>query len=112
MEMAKLINDQGLICLAAFVAPQAAIRQKAAELIGPERFIVIHCAASLEQCMQSDNNGIYAEAASGNLEGVPGVSFDYETPTNADLILQSGTQSTQECVEEVLKLLHARSILG
>ena len=111
MEMAKLINDQGLICLAAFVAPQAAIRQKAAELIGAERFIVIHCAATIDECKQSDSNGIYAEAASGNLEDVPGVSFEYENPTEADLVLQSGTLSTEECVEEVLKLLHARSIL-
>ena len=111
MEMAKLINDQGLICLAAFVAPQATIRQKAAELIGPERFIVVYCAATIDECQQNDTSGIYAEAVSGNLEDVPGVSFEYEHPTDADLVLQSGSLSTEECVEEVLKLLKARSIL-
>ena len=41
-EVAKLLNDAGLICLAAFLAPEEAVRQKAAEVVGRERFLVVH----------------------------------------------------------------------
>ena len=41
-EVAKLFNDAGIIVLAAFVAPDEAVRQKAADAIGRERFLVVH----------------------------------------------------------------------
>src|SRR5205823_14181811 len=51
-EVARLFNDAGTIVLAAFVAPDEAIRQKAASTIGRERFLVIHLSAPLEVCRQ------------------------------------------------------------
>ncbi len=41
-EVAKLMNDAGLICIAAFVAPSEEVRQRAAQVIGAERFLVVH----------------------------------------------------------------------
>ena len=41
-EVAKLLNDAGLVCIAAFVAPSEEVRQRAAEVVGEERFLVVH----------------------------------------------------------------------
>lgn len=111
MEMAKILNTQGIICIAAFVAPQAIVRQQAADLIGRDRFLVVHCAAPLEYCQKSDASGIYAAASQGELDDVPGVSFTYEAPEDADLTLRSDTMPLEECVEAILSLLRERSIV-
>lgn len=111
MEMAKVLNDQGLICVAAFVAPQASVRAQAAELVGPERFIVIHCAASIDSCREQDSSGIYAAAERGDIDGVPGISFDYEAPVDADLMLDSDTMPIDDCVERIMTLLKERGTL-
>lgn len=111
MEMAKILNSQGIICIAAFVAPQASVRDQAADLIGRENFLVIHCSAPLEYCRETDPSGIYAAAARGELEDVPGVSFNYESPEDADLTLQSDLMPIEECVSSVLSLLRERKLI-
>ena len=111
MEMAKIANDQGYLCLAAFVAPQASVREKAAELVGEDRFIVVHCAASLESCQSSDPSGLYAEAKDGNLENIPGISFDYEEPENPALRIDTEKTSIDESVAQIIAMLKDRGFL-
>ena len=111
MEMAKIANDQGYLCLAAFVAPKASVREKAAELIGEDRFIVVHCAASLESCQSSDPSGLYAEAKAGNLDNIPGISFEYEEPENPALRIDTDATSTDEAVAQIIAILKDRGLL-
>lgn len=111
MEMAKLLNTQGLLCIAAFVAPTEAVRGQAAELIGSERYIEIFCARSIESCREQDSSGVYAAAEQGELDDVPGISFDYEPPSDPDLTLDSGTMEIDMCVERIMELLHDRGVL-
>ena len=111
METAKLVNDEGLICLAAFVAPQAANRELAAELIGRDRFLVVHCAAPLAHCQATDSTGLYAEAAERDITGIPGVDFEYEVPTDADLVLPTHQIDYEESVNRILALLRSRGLL-
>ena len=111
MEMAKILNDQGYLCLAAFVAPKASVREKAAELVGEDRFIVIHCAASLDSCQASDPSGLYAEAKDGNLDNIPGISFPYEEPENPALRIDTDKVSTEESVAQIIAMLKDRGLL-
>ena len=111
MEMARILNDQGLLCIAAFVAPLASVRAKAAELLGDDRLIVVHCAASLESCRESDPSGVYAGADRGELENVPGLSFEYEEPTDPDLRLPTDELPIEESVTRIITLLQERGIL-
>jgi bifunctional enzyme CysN/CysC len=111
-EVAKLFNDAGLIVLAAFVAPEEAVRQKAAATIGRERFLVVHLSAPVEVCRQRDSEGHYALADRGEMPQFPGVSSPYEPPANADLILDTGQLPVDQCVQRVLELLEQRGVLG
>ena len=111
MEMARILNDQGLLCIAAFVAPLASVRAKAAELLGDDRLIVVHCAAPLDSCRESDPSGVYAGAEKGELENVPGLSFEYEEPTDPDLRLPTDELSIEESVTRIITLLQERGIL-
>jgi bifunctional enzyme CysN/CysC len=111
-EVAKLFNDAGIIVLAAFVAPDEAVRQKAAGTIGRERFLVVHLAAPVEVCRQRDADGHYKQADSGEIAMFPGVSSPYESPANPDLVLATDKLPVDQCVERVLTMLQSRGILG
>jgi len=111
METAKLVNDEGLICLAGFVAPQAAIRERAVDLVGRDRFLLVHCSAPLDYCRKSDPTGLYAEATDRGLSDIPGVDFEYEVPQNPDLVLPTHEIDTETAVNRMLELLRERNFL-
>ena len=82
-EVAKLLNDAGLIALCALLAPDEAVRDKAREVVGRERFLVVHLATPLDVCRSRDTRGLYAQADAGEIANFPGVSAPYEAPADA-----------------------------
>ena len=111
IEVARLFNDAGIICLAAFVAPDEEVRRKAAERAGPGRFLVVHLTAPIEVCRTRDADGHYALADSGALANFPGVSAAYELPPHPDLALPTHEWPVEKCVDAVVSLLESRGIL-
>ena len=109
--IARIMNDAGLICLAAFVAPSESIRARVAELVGKDKFLVVHLTADEQVRIARDSKGHYAKAQAGVLPNFPGVSALYEAPEEADLVVDSGKHSLESCVEQVLELLAHRGVL-
>jgi bifunctional enzyme CysN/CysC len=103
-EVAKTINDAGLITIAALVAPQEEVRQKAAEVVGAERFFVVHVDAPESWRREHDEQGVYAKADAG-------ISIDYEPPVKPDLVVKPAEKSIDECAAAVVKLLSERGII-
>ena len=110
-EFAKLMNDAGLICLAAFVAPNEEVRQRAAQVVGRDRFLVVYLSAPVEVCRQRAEGNPYAQAESGEIANFPGVSFPYDVPSCPDLMLPTHELSLDECVDRVMALLSAKGIV-
>ena len=110
-EVARLFNDSGLICLAAFVAPDEAVRQKAAERIGTDRFLVVHLSAPVDVCRTRDTEGHYVLADQGALANFPGVSAPYEPPVSPDLVLPTHEWPVSRCVDAIVKLLESRGVI-
>jgi bifunctional enzyme CysN/CysC len=111
-EVAKLFNDAGLVCVAAFLAPEEEVRQKVAEVIGRERFLVVHLSAPVEVCRQRDQEGLYGAADRGEIANFPGVSAPYEPPERPDLALPTHELNVRQCVERIVKLLEERRIVS
>ena len=109
--IARIMNDAGLICLAAFVAPSESIRARVAELVGKDKVLVVHLTADEQVRIARDSKGHYAKAQAGVLPNFPGVSALYEAPEKADLVVDSGKHSLESCVEQVLELLTHRGVL-
>ncbi len=110
-DVARLFNDVGLIALCALLAPDAAVRAKARDAIGRERFLLVHVATPLDVCRTRDPRGVYARADAGELGDFPGVSAPYEPPVDADLVIDTSTQSVEAGVDAVLALLDARGVV-
>ena len=110
-EVARVINRAGMLCICAFVAPHAAVRQRVRQLLGEDRVIEVHLSAPVEVCRQRDQSGMYARADRGELKAFPGVNAAYEAPERPDLVLATDVLSPEACVEQVLALLRARGVV-
>ena len=101
IEIAKIISNNGIITICSFVAPNALVRKKARESVG-DNLLLVYLSAPLETCRERDSNGIYQ---SENVSTIPGVSFPYEVPEDADLILPTHEITVEESVERLIELL-------
>jgi bifunctional enzyme CysN/CysC len=109
--LAKILNDAGIICIAAFVAPNATVRNKVAGVVGTDRFLTVHVDAPIELCRERDSRGQYAAADAGKLTEFSGVTAPYEVPESPDVVLKTGEQSVDECANTVIKLLASKGFL-
>ncbi|MBC9252130.1 bifunctional sulfate adenylyltransferase subunit 1/adenylylsulfate kinase [Pseudomonas alcaligenes] len=105
--VARQFNEAGLLTLAAFVAPDAEGREQAKALIGGERLITVYVQASPAVCRERDPQGLYAAAG----DNIPGESFAYDIPLNADLVIDTQSLSVEEGVKQVLDLLRSRGAI-
>ena len=110
-ELARLVNDQGLIAIAALVAPDAAVRARARRLIGAERFVEVFLDPPPEVCRSRDRAGLYEAADRGDIRYFPGVSAPYDKPDDADLVLDTSRLDVDACVRAVTAWLEARGFI-
>jgi bifunctional enzyme CysN/CysC len=111
VHIAKHLNDSGLICCGAFVAPDEESRAHALEIIGKDNCYIVYLNPPLEVCKQRDPSGIYAAGEYLETGNLPGVSFPYEEPENADLILSTDQDSIEECTEKVIGMLNEKEVI-
>ncbi len=105
--VARQFNEAGLVTLAAFVAPDAAGREQARDLIGSDRLLTVYVQASPLVCRERDPQGLYA----ADQDNIPGESFPYDVPLNADLVIDTQASSVEEGVKQVLNLLRSRGAI-
>lgn len=101
-EVARLLADAGLICIAAFISPLRADRERARSLLPAGRFIEAYVATPVDVCRRRDPKGLYARADSGALKNFTGVSAPYEPPLHAEVTLHAGRDSVADCVAQLL----------
>jgi len=109
--VARFLNDSGLICCAAFVAPNRDSREHALRIIGKDNCLIIYLNPAIEVCRQRDPSGLYAAAEISESADIPGVSFVYDEPDNADLQLDTERFSVDQCLDQVIQLMKDRSII-
>jgi adenylylsulfate kinase len=110
-EMAKLFIEAGVIALTAFISPYRADRERVRKLVPEGDFIEIYCRCSLEICEHRDVKGLYQKARQGLIKDFTGVSAPYEAPQDAELIVDTGSLSLEDCVAQVMTYLHAKGYL-
>lgn len=109
-EMTKLFVEAGLIALTAFISPLKKDRERVRSLLPHGDFLEIYCNSSIEICESRDVKGLYRRARAGEIPDFTGISSPYEHPGNPELILNTGEDSLDACVAQVLELLRSRGI--
>jgi bifunctional enzyme CysN/CysC len=104
IDVAKLMNEAGVICICALIAPSRAAREKARSAVGDERFFEIYLSAPAEVRRARD-----PESAQDDPDGRE--APEYEVPTRPDVVLHTDGISVDDCVEQIVQLLKARAVL-
>lgn len=105
-EVAKLMNDAGIIVLTAFISPYEADRADAKAIIGEDSFREIYVNTPIEVCEQRDVKGLYKKARDGEIKNFTGIDAPYEPPQAPALSLDTSALSLDECVQTLLDSLN------
>lgn len=99
-EVAKICSANGVVTLAATIAPQHIQREAVNRIVGA--FVSwIYVDAPLEVCAERDPKGLYSEEREGFLDDLSSYPFDDPPPGGVDLRCRTAQFSLDECVRMV-----------
>lgn len=104
-EVAKLMNDAGLIVMTAFISPFVSDRRNARTIIGNDNFIEVYVDTPLEECERRDVKGLYKRAREKQIPNFTGITSPYEIPENPEIRVRTDKMSVDECVDVIMKEL-------
>ncbi len=110
--VAKLFLEAGFILMSAFISPFKQDRELVRNLVPYGDFIEIYCQTSIEVCEQRDTKGMYKKAREGSIKEFTGISSPYEVPDNPDLVVPTGDEPLEKCVDIVIAHLKYRGIIS
>lgn len=104
-QVAKLMNDAGLITLVSCISPFQKEREMAREIIGNDSFIEVYVSTPLDTCMERDVKGLYQKAKKGEIPNFTGISSPYEIPERPELTIDTSTCTVEAAVEQIQQAL-------
>ncbi|HEV2610000.1 MAG TPA: adenylyl-sulfate kinase [Noviherbaspirillum sp.] len=104
-EVARLMNEAGLVVITSFISPRREDREMARAIIGEERFIEVHVSTSARVCESRDPKGLYAKARAGQIPDFTGISSPYEPPTSPALEIDMGRTTPDEAARTLRNCL-------
>jgi bifunctional enzyme CysN/CysC len=110
-EVAALFARAGFVVVTAFISPYRADRDRIREA-HPDLFHEIYLAASVEECERRDPRGLYAKARAGMILDFTGVSAPYEPPSAPELRLETGYDTIEHCLSELMDYVLDKFRLG
>ena len=101
--VATEVARNGGIAICAPIAPYAAARAAVRSMVSEVGdFLLVHVSTPLEVCETRDRKGLYAQARAGVIGSFTGISDPYETPDDADLVIDTSVVSRHDAVAAVL----------
>jgi adenylyl-sulfate kinase len=104
-EVARLLNDAGLIVITAFISPYREDRETARSIVGSAGFLEVHVNTPLQVCEERDPKGFYRLARAGEIQSFTGISAPYEPPPDPVCSIDTAVNSVDECVDLLMGLL-------
>ena len=104
--VAHLMASNGLVVLAAFIAPYQADRDRVRAIV-PSSFHEIWVATSLEECERRDPKGLYQRARAGQIPDFTGVSAPYEPPVAPDYVVRTENRAVDQSAAELVRYIQA-----
>lgn len=98
-----LLAQNGVNVIFAATAHKRAYRQNASQHF--PRFVEVYVKCPVEVCMERDRKNLYQKAMSGKINSLPGVQQLYEEPETAAIVVDTGTNGPQKCLEKIMKRL-------
>jgi sulfate adenylyltransferase len=108
--VAAEISRHGGVAICSPIAPFDETRQQVREYVGDAGgdFFLVHVATPVEECERRDRKGLYAKARRGEIPEFTGISSPYESPQDADVVVDTTGRTIEECLAEILEALADR----
>lgn len=104
-EVAKLMNEAGLIVIVALISPYKSDRERARKIIGADEFFEVYLSTPIRVCEQRDAKGLYKKARAGDVQEFTGISASYEVPRSPAVCIDTSTTSVSDALMLLRKLL-------
>ncbi|MBV7298883.1 adenylyl-sulfate kinase [Enterovibrio paralichthyis] len=111
-EVAKLMNDAGLIVLSAFISPFREERQLVRDLLPEGEFFEVFVDTPLDVCESRDPKGLYKKARAGEIKAFTGISSAYEAPEAPEVHLHTAEGSVDAMVGQCLDALKKAGVIA
>lgn len=105
----ELLSRNGVIAIAAAISPYRAGRDELRSRIGD--FIEIYMQCPLQVLVERDVKGLYKKALAGEIPNFTGISDPYEPPLQPEITIDSSSESLEESVAAILRVLEQRRII-
>lgn len=102
----KLMNDAGVIAVAAAISPYRESRKAAAQIIGKERFFEVYLNCPLNICKIRDSKDIYYKYENGEIRNVAGLDDPYEPPVNPSIMIQTNLCSPEHAARSIFEKVY------
>jgi adenylylsulfate kinase len=109
--VAKLFLESGVIVLTAFISPFRSDRELVRNMMPHGDFIEIFCRADVSVCEERDVKGLYKKARKGEIKDFTGISSPYEEPVKPEILVNSGVDDLDNCVDQVISALFRKGVL-
>jgi bifunctional enzyme CysN/CysC len=107
-EVARLMADAGLIVLTAFISPFRAEREMVRKMLPKGEFIEVFVDTPLADAEKRDPKGLYAKARAGEIKNFTGIDSPYETPDDAEIVIDTMAMSAEEAAKRIVAELAER----
>ncbi len=99
----RLLAQNGVNVIFAATAHCRSYRQRARQYF--PRIIEIYVKCPVEICVQRDQKGLYRKAMNGEIQNLPGVQELYEEPEAPAIVVDTGKNGPQVCLEKIIAQL-------
>jgi sulfate adenylyltransferase len=106
----EIVRHHGAVICAA-VSPYRATRNDVRSMIGADKFIEVFVDTPLSECERRDTKGMYLKARRGELKNFTGIDDPYEPPVNAELRIETVTNTAEQNAHTILAYLRDRGWL-
>jgi sulfate adenylyltransferase len=107
----EITKNRG-IAICAPIAPYTHTRRHVREMIEPlGGFFEVHVATPIEVCEERDRKGLYAKARAGIIKGFTGIDDPYETPENAEIVIDTTELTPDLAAHRILITLEKHGFL-
>ena len=102
VEVAKILHDANVTVIASFITPFQKDRDWVRSQFDPDSFIEVHVSTPIEICERRDPKGLYQKARQGLIKKMTGIDSIYEPPMHPDISIDTGEESVQESIFQLI----------
>jgi sulfate adenylyltransferase len=111
--VASEITKNGGIAICAPIAPFETVRKEVRQMVEKGGgFVLVHVATPLEICEQRDRKGLYAKARAGIVKQFTGISDPYDSPTDAEVVINTTETTPEEAAQEIILFLEREGYIA